>query len=186
MSNIFLTNYRYELKRLYKYFKEQNFSNFTKTFADKLYRWTHGISNPKYSIITDNIMIGGQPSEKGLERLLNRGVTLIINLRGEFDYENLINTEKIKYIYLPTSDDNSISSDNLEIGINEIKKEIEKGGKVFIHCLEGLGRSVALLAAYFMDEQGLSYEESIAKIKVKRPFINPSNNQEAMLKKLDE
>ncbi len=186
MANIFLTNYRYELKRLYKYFKEQNLSNFSKTFADKLYRWTHGISNPKYSRITENIMIGGQPSEKGLDRLLSKGITLIINLRDEFDYKDLIDTSSVKYIYLPTVDDSSISKENLKSGIKEIKNEIEKGGIVYIHCLEGLGRSVALLAAYFMNEKNLSYKESIEKIKTKRPFINPSDSQELMLKKLDE
>lgn len=186
MANIFLTNYRYELKRLYKYFKEQNLSNFSRTFADKLYRWTHGISNPKYSKITENIMIGGQPSEKGLDRLKNKGISLLINLRDEFDYRELIDTNKIKYIYLPTEDDHPISLENMKTGIDEIKSEIENGGKVYIHCLEGLGRSVALLAAYFMKEKNLSYQESIEKIKAKRPFINPSNSQEIMLKKLDE
>lgn len=185
MTRILLSNYKYELKRLFKYFKEQDFNNFTKTFGDKIYRWTRGISNPRYAVITENIMIGGQPTEKGLKKLINKNYSLIINLRKEFDYENLVNIEKIRYVYLPTGDDNSISYEYLEKGILEIKSEVENGGKVFIHCLEGLGRSATLLAAYFIME-GCTCKTAIDRIKVKRPFINPSERQIEMLKQFEK
>lgn len=185
MTNILLTNYRYELKRLYKYFREQDFNNFTKTFGDKIYRWTRGISNPRYAVITEEIMIGGQPSEKGLNKLIKREYTLIINLREEFDYNSLVNIDKIRYLYLPTGDDSSLSRKNLEKGILEIKKEIESGGKVFIHCLEGLGRSATLLAAYFITE-GYTLSNAIEKIKSRRPFINPSKSQIEMLEQFEK
>lgn len=185
MNRILLSNIGYELKRLFKYFSEQDLSNFNKTFNDKIYRWTRGISNPRYAVITENIMIGGQPSEKGLRRLVNRDYTLIINLREEFDYRQLVESEKIRYVYLPTGDDSSLTPEFLEEGISEIKNELENGGKVFIHCLEGLGRSATLLAAFFIHE-GHSFENAIGKIREKRPFINPSKSQIEMLKWLEK
>ena len=185
MNRILLSNIGYELKRLFKYFREQDLSNFNKTFSDKIYRWTRGISNPRYAVITENIMIGGQPSEKGLRRLIKRDYTLIINLREEFDYSQLVEIEKIRYVYLPTADDSSLSPEYLEEGISVIKNELESGGKVFIHCLEGLGRSATLLAAFFIYE-GHSLDNAMEKIREKRPFINPSNSQIEMLRWLEK
>lgn len=134
----------------------------------------------RYSKITEQIWIGGQPRSVGLEKLAAYGITAIVNMREEYNYEKLIQTDSLKYLQLPIEDNGAPSFEHLCHGVDFIKSEVERGGTVYIHCWEGLGRSATLAVAYFIQE-GKSLDEAFKIIRLRRPFIRPSKVQLELL-----
>jgi atypical dual specificity phosphatase len=51
-----------------------------------------------------------------------------------------------------------------------IDQQIEDGRTVLVHCAKGRGRSATLVAAYLMQEQGLSFDEARELMVAKRPL----------------
>jgi protein-tyrosine phosphatase len=77
---------------------------------------------------------------------------------------------------LPTPDNTPPSLAHLGQGAAFIKEELEKGGKVYIHCWEGLGRGPTMVAAYFVST-GMTPAEAWSKIRAVRPFVRPNAGQ---------
>ncbi|MCC6616495.1 MAG: dual specificity protein phosphatase family protein [Anaerolineae bacterium] len=149
---------------------------------DKVVRWRTGHSAWRFGWITPNLLLGGQPARNVWAKLGLRGVTGVINLRHEYDYHNEIGDLPIRYLYLPTVDNTAPSQEHLWAGVKFIEEEVKKGGKVYIHCWEGLGRSPTMVAAYLV-YTGSTPAEAWAKIRLVRPFIRPTETQ---LMRLDE
>ena len=51
-----------------------------------------------------------------------------------------------------------------------IDSQIDDGRSVLVHCAKGRGRSATLVAAYLMQEHGLSYDDARTLMMAKRPL----------------
>lgn len=136
------------------------------------------MSDPGYydlSQITPDIYIGPQYYRVGKSRLERLGIKFSINMQLEFDSASFgLGLEH--HCYLPTEDDEAPGIDQLRRGIDFIKKAIGDGGKVYVHCALGRGRSPTMVAAYFID-QGLTVDDAIETIRKARPIIELSPDQ---------
>lgn len=171
-----------EIRRLYLHFKYQGFRNGLLATYDKLARFWTGGPLARYRAVTDKIWIGGQPRGAGITTLRKNGITAVVNMRGEYDYAEEAKLRELKYLRLPTDDNGAPSLADLKTGAEFIKKELAEGGRVYIHCWEGIGRSATMAAAYFVSE-GATPAEAWARIKKVRPFIRPTQTQ---LERVDE
>lgn len=151
--------------------------------VDWIHRAVTGRPMRYFSEICDDLYIGGQPSEKFFKPLRREwGVTGIVNMRSEHNYEIKVEGIVFNYLYLPTSDNEAPSLEHLMQGVDFILDEIEDNhGRVYIHCWEGLGRGPTMAAAYFV-ATGMTPEEAWKEIRRKRPFIRPT---EIQLKQLE-
>jgi hypothetical protein len=50
----------------------------------------------------------------------------------------------------------------------------EQGGKVFVHCCQGVSRSTSLVIAYLMWREGQSFEDAFQFVKAAREVANPN------------
>ncbi len=148
--------------------------------ADKLIRWTTGRPSYTWGWITPNILLGGQPATHVWERLIERGITGIINLRDEYDYHDEIAHLPVRYLYLPTIDNTPPSPEHFIEGVKFLDEEIARGGKVYVHCWEGLGRSPTIVAAWLV-KHGMTPADAWAMIRKVRPFIRPTVSQQESL-----
>lgn len=139
---------------------------------DQITRMITGAPTRRFSQVTDNLFIGGQYNRHGMRRLSKRGVTSVVNMRGEYD-EQKHGYAPPYYCYLPTVDNHAPTLECLRKGVQFIGKELDAGHKVYIHCWEGVGRAPTMLAAY-LTSTGIKPGEAWAKIKAVRPFIRPS------------
>jgi protein-tyrosine phosphatase len=100
-------------------------------------------------------------------------------MRGEYDDrgEGFLPP---RYLHLPTVDNHAPTLEHLHRGIEFIGDELERGGQVYIHCWEGVGRGPTMLAAYLVST-GLKPSEAWAKIRAVRPFIRPTLPQIAQI-----
>lgn len=136
----------------------------------------------EFTQITDQIFIGSNSCcqvdfKKGL---LDKGVRADISLEIE-RIDKPIGVEF--FLWLPTVDNTPSSKDQYLLGIKNIKYFVDNNIKVYVHCKNGHGRAPAMVAAFFIST-GLSVEESIAKIKEKRPEIHLEDAQLETLKNL--
>lgn len=121
----------------------------------------------EYSQITSQIFVGTNFCCQGHfeEELLRAGVSADISLEEEkVDAPLGVSF----FLWLPVKDETAPSQKQLKVGVVFIGELVKLGEKIYIHCLNGHGRSPTLAAAYFI-HQGLAVDEAIEKIKASRP-----------------
>jgi hypothetical protein len=156
---------------------------FFQKITDQTYRLTRGVPTLRHSQITANLFLGGQYNLVGLRRLKKLGVTGIINMRVHSVYQDA-QYEGIRYLHLPTIDNTAPSLNDLVKGAEFAHDEIKNGGKVYVHCRQGLGRGPTMAIAYLL-KMGATYEDAFSVVKKVRTFINPRPAQIKRLKELE-
>lgn len=156
---------------------------FVQKIFDNMYRLVFGLPMLKRSQITADVFLGSQYNKVGLRKLKKLGVTAIINMRIHSIYKKA-QYRGFKYLHLPTVDNTPPVLEDLIKGANFADNEIKHGGKVYIHCRQGLGRGPTMTIAYLL-KIGTTYEDAFALVKHVRPFINPRPEQIAKLKELE-
>jgi protein tyrosine phosphatase (PTP) superfamily phosphohydrolase (DUF442 family) len=151
--------------------------------SDNIYRVVFGMPRLKSCQITANLFLGSQYNQVGLRKMKALGITAIINMRMHSVYTEA-QYEGFHYLHLPTPDNTPPSLDTLIQGAAFADMEIKNGGKVYIHCRQGLGRGPTMTVAYLL-KTGLTVEDALALIRKVRPFINPRPGQLARLKELE-
>jgi len=150
---------------------------------DNAHRVLTGLPRINRSQITDQLFLGSQYNLLGLKKLKAMGITAIVNMRTHNTYGDAAH-EGIRYLHLPTVDNTAPSLKTLMKGADFIDNEIKNGGKVYVHCRQGLGRGPTIAMAYLI-KTGMTYEDAYATIKKVRIFINPQRSQVKMLKELE-
>lgn len=148
---------------------------------DHTFRQFSGLPTRKRSEITPQLFVGGQYSDLGLEKLHRREFTAIVNMRLN-SFEDAAKRNGFHYLHLPTPDMTAVSLENLRKGALFIQKEIESGGRVYVHCRAGEGRGPSMAIAYLIST-GLTYDDAFAQVKKVRAFIRPNV---AQVKRLQE
>lgn len=144
--------------------------------------------------IDSNIILGAEPlRNKGhLQGIKQAGVTFVLSKLEDFEYRDGIltkpvkqdawQTENITLWHSPTVDGMKIDPAQLSADIRRMHQEIEGGGKIYVHCKAGQGRSAMTVIAYYMAYKNMGFEDAYAFVKGKRHqvFLNPM--QKSMLK----
>nr|QBK85878.1 MAG: dual specificity phosphatase [Marseillevirus LCMAC101] len=125
------------------------------------------------SQVTPQIWIGGFLSARNGRWLQDRGVTHIVNASKELpDYF----PQNFKYLRLDLND----SSDQdltkaLSNSYRFMKKAIDEGGVVFVHCFAGISRSSSQIIHYLMMDRVMSFERALDYVSRKHPRTNPND-----------
>ncbi len=152
--------------------------------VDHAYRYYSGLPFLSHSEITPQLYLGGQYYKQALHKINTIGITAIVSMRHR-PIAKIHGFEHLKSLHLSTPDLHAPSIENLMKGIAFIKKEIESGGKVYVHCHLGEGRGPTMVLAYLMST-GLLLEDAISLVKKTRPFIRPTKKQLERLAELEE
>lgn len=134
--------------------------------------------------VTPQLFVGPQFKKRGWGRLEKWGITGVVNLRREFDDLSLgVNIPH--YLHLPTTDDDAPTIEDLTQGVEFIRKEVDRGGKVYIHCGAGVGRAPTMAAASLISE-GNTPEQALERIRSARKFIRPTRGQREQIQNFYE
>ncbi len=148
--------------------------------AVDIYNHLLGKKGFDYDQITDGIYMGtNMCCQVGFHReLLVKGVRADISL----EEERIDSPTGVDYfLWLPTVDHAAPSQSMLRCGAQAIDSLVKQNIKLYIHCKNGHGRAPTMLAAYLI-YTGMTVDEAIAFIKVRRPVIHPNQTQIEALK----
>lgn len=150
---------------------------------DQGHRIILGLPTLRRSQVTAHLYVGGQYDLRGLRQLRELGITAIINMRMHSVYQEA-RYVGIKYLHLPTPDNTAPRMEDLIKGAQFARSEISAGGKVYIHCRQGVGRGPTMAIAYLLS-MGATYEHAYSMVKAVRTFIRPTRVQVVRLKELE-
>lgn len=133
-----------------------------------------------YSQITENIYIGSDMC-KGPTCLVHSAIFKKLGVCGEVNLEVERHEDPTPgvdvYVWLPVTDGEAPTIDQLMIGSAAIAEMVNLGNTVYVHCKNGHGRSPTLVAAYLVRFKRMTVDGAIEFIKQKRPEIHVEENQ---------
>ena len=126
-------------------------------------------------IIPNFLYISSYNATKNLELLEKNKITHIINCAADF-CENVYEQEN-KFTYLSFYLKDHVL-ENIECIFYECIKFIEnvreKGGRVLVHCIQGISRSVSIVMAYIIFTKKISYDKAFNIVQSKREISSPN------------
>lgn len=136
--------------------------------------------------ICDGLYIGSMGAANNLTGLKQNNITHILNVAAEVP-NYFENSSEIKITYahetlIDAADNDIIQNDILGRCIGFITNAIESGGCVLVHCQAGISRSGAMVVAYLMKSQNLTYNDVLAKVRSIRPCVCPNIGFERQIK----
>ena len=136
----------------------------------------------RFCQITPQLCVGGQMRAGGWRWMKAHGITACVNLREEHD-DGVHGVSPDDCLWLPTPDDQAPTQSQLRSGVEFIRRAVEQGGQVYVHCAMGVGRAPTMAAAYLIST-GMSPEQAITTIQRVRPFIKMTQSQLEALKQV--
>eukprot|EP00960_Hanusia_phi_P059610 764231-Hanusia_phi.AAC.5 len=121
--------------------------------------------------IEDFLFVSGVAVAQNLELLKGVGITHIVNCAG-LSSENFF-PESFQYTTLYLND---AASEDIACHIYR-----SVGGKILVHCHQGVSRSCAFCIAFLIQNYSLSYEDAFLRVKEKRGICNPNAGFAAQL-----
>lgn len=125
------------------------------------------------SRIAEHIYLGSDAVAKNREILRKNGITHVLNCVGFVCPEYFKIDLVYKTLWLqdsPTEDITSILYDVFDY-FEDVR---EQGGRVLVHCCQGVSRSTSLVIAYLMWREGQSFEDAFQFVKAARGVTNPN------------
>lgn len=137
------------------------------------------------SWVTPHLAVGGRVRPEDISALSQTGVTHVVDTRSEYsDDAEELGKEHIELLYLPTPDTYPLTIEQLMEGAAWANEQINKDGRVLIHCEHGVGRSVLLTCATLI-YGGMQASDALALVKRKRWQAAPNQRQVARLREFD-
>ena len=155
---------------------------------DKLYpviRYYHETlkGNDWFTQMTPELWLGGAPTTvSDYHFLVDHGIKAVVDVRAErHDDEAFYARQGISYLHVNVLDMLVPTSADLTQSTAFIRKQVEQGNPVLIHCAKGRGRSAVTMAAYLMQYHGMNFDEAVAFMKAKRRLVKqePRHRQAA-------
>ncbi|CAI9767905.1 unnamed protein product [Fraxinus pennsylvanica] len=125
------------------------------------------------SRILDHVYLGSDAVAKNREILKQNGITHVLNCVGFVCPEYFKNELGYKTLWLQDSPSEDITSIFYDV-FDYFEDVREQGGRVLVHCCQGVSRSTSLVIAYLMWKEGQSFEDAFQRVKAARGVTNPN------------
>jgi atypical dual specificity phosphatase len=112
--------------------------------------------------------LGRPDSVEDLEWLRRQGIDLLVSLTEDPPNNRWVNDAGLLLVHVPVTDMEAPTQSQLQRCVSSILKAHDGNRGVAVHCGAGLGRTGAVLAAYFVTK-GLSADDAIARVRRLRP-----------------
>ena len=127
--------------------------------------------------ITPGLAVGGALETVDIAALAAAGVTAVVDLRSEArDDAAALAQAGVAFLHLPTEDHCALAQADMDAGVDFIAPRLAGGGKVLVHCREGIGRSVTLCLCV-LTHAGTGPLQAMRTIKAARVWASPSPAQ---------
>ena len=122
--------------------------------------------NVRCSKVSEVLYVGSDTVARDKQLLLENKITHVLNAAGVAckNYHEADGTFVYKTLHLFDSPREDISP-MLYAAVEFIDAAIEGGGRVYIHCHQGVSRSSSMAIAYLMWKEGINFDEGFTRVK---------------------
>lgn len=133
---------------------------------------TAGMFLARFVQVGEDVFIGGQPTERALRELRDRGVTTVVNLRSpeemirsvRYDEEALVRSLGMRYVYMPMRGTEALPYS--PEAVRAFAEAMETAdGKVLLHCTIAW-RASHLWAAYLIEVRQVPIETALRQTRL--------------------
>ena len=123
--------------------------------------------------VTDTIYVGGAAVAQDKELLISNGITHILNAVGDLCENYFPDSFSYLRLYLIDNANEDILGMFYKC-FDFIDAHTKNGERVYVHCHQGVSRSVAIVVGYLMLKNGTSYDNTLQFVKSKRGVARPN------------
>ncbi|KAF2295973.1 hypothetical protein GH714_035467 [Hevea brasiliensis] len=125
------------------------------------------------SKVAEHVYLGGDAVAKDREILKQNGITHVLNCVGFVCPEYFKADFVYRTLWLQDSPSEDITSILYDV-FDYFEDVREQGGRVFVHCCQGVSRSTSLVIAYLMWREGQSFDDAFQYVKEARGIADPN------------
>ncbi|KAE8664437.1 Protein-tyrosine-phosphatase MKP1 [Hibiscus syriacus] len=125
------------------------------------------------SKVAEHIYLGGDAVAKDREILKTNGITHVLNCVGFVCPEYFKADFVYRTLWLQDSPSEDITSILYDV-FDYFEDVKELGGRIFVHCCQGVSRSTSLVIAYLMWREGQSFDDAFQYVKAARGIADPN------------
>ncbi|KAI4348108.1 hypothetical protein L6164_008869 [Bauhinia variegata] len=125
------------------------------------------------SKVAEHIYLGGDAVARDRDILKQNGITHILNCVGFACPEYFKADFMYRTLWLQDSPSEDITSILYDV-FDYFEDVREQGGRVFVHCCQGVSRSTSLVIAYLMWREGQSFDDAFQYVKAARGIADPN------------
>lgn len=153
-------------------------------------RWREGIKGyPWFDEVWNDLYIGGVPYKKAdYLWIVKNDIRAVLNISSEWlDDTDFYNRNNISHLNIPVKDLAAPSQEHLGEAVRYIRKHINRGEKILVHCAKGRGRSATMICAYLAQTINKTPLQVISEMKKIRPLVSMNEKQiESVTEYLDK
>jgi atypical dual specificity phosphatase len=136
--------------------------------------------------IDPTVWLGALPFRSDVKKLAQVGVTAVVNTCEEYagpvaEYEKF----GIRQLRIPTVDFTHPTLADVEKAVEFIENQRRNGGKVYVHCKAGRGRSATVVACWLIAAKGLNRQQAQRLLSERRPHVNPRIGDRPVVKEFE-
>ena len=139
-----------------------------------------GVHN--FYAVDDKVMRGSRPGEDAYRDLAAAGVTTVVDLRAEEGLERptaLLERLGIDLVHIPMRDGQAPTDAQVDRFMAAVENSV---GKVYVHCMAGVGRTGTMVAAYLVESRGV---EELSALRMNMAVGPPSLEQIAFASEIE-
>ncbi|KAJ7975868.1 protein-tyrosine-phosphatase MKP1-like [Quillaja saponaria] len=125
------------------------------------------------SKVAGHIYLGGDAVARDRDILKQNGITHVLNCVGFSCPEYFQADFMYRTLWLLDSPSEDITSILYDV-FDYFEDVREQGGRVFVHCCQGVSRSTSLVIAYLMWREGQSFDDAFQYVKAARGIADPN------------
>jgi tyrosine-protein phosphatase SIW14 len=117
------------------------------------------------ALVAPGLYRGGVPDKEGVAWLKENGIRTVVNLRhyhGEGEGE-LVRAAGMNYVRIPLESTDSPAPEQIAAFLETVSDPANQ--PVYVHCLHGVDRTGAMIAAYRIQVQGWKNSEALAEME---------------------
>lgn len=123
--------------------------------------------------IKPNLYLGNCKNAHDIEGLKKVGITHILNCAREIKPRG----EEVEFVYKQLDLVDKSHQDLthvMEEALDFMFSAVNSGGKLFVHCQQGVSRSASFCCAFFMKRDGIGLDAALAILSCKRHIVQPN------------
>ncbi|XP_020231917.1 protein-tyrosine-phosphatase MKP1 [Cajanus cajan] len=125
------------------------------------------------SKVADHVYLGGDAVARDRDILKHNRITHVLNCVGFVCPEYFKADFVYRTLWLQDSPSEDITSILYDV-FDYFEDVRELGGRVFVHCCQGVSRSTSLVIAYLMWREGQSFDDAFQFVKAARGIADPN------------